>query len=155
MMNLQEFAALVGAYGSDPVRWPLDRRTQGQALLEVSTEARSICADAATLDALLSKIDEPQVSSELTEAVLAIPHTTIQTRALFVGRWLASDSVVGGSKIGWHILAPQLTGLAAAALIGFLIGASDLIATATLAPQQTVYDLSDVIFDDISEEVSL
>ncbi len=155
MMNIQQFAALVGAYGSDPERWPRDQQTPGQALLDVSAEAQSICADSATLDALLNEIEKPQISPELTQAILAIPGTTNQIRPLPGGRWLKLVSVIAGSNIGWRFVAPQLTGLAAAAMVGFLIGASDLIATETLSPVQTVYDLSDVIFDDIDEEVSL
>lgn len=50
MMTLRRFRILAGSYGAELQRWPGRLRPQAQALLQASTEARAIIAQARALD---------------------------------------------------------------------------------------------------------
>lgn len=76
-MNLDRFAILIEAYGTDPRRWPADERAAAQALLAASAEAQRLLREASPLDALLSSpppVIEP--SAMLRARILAqvAPH---------------------------------------------------------------------------------
>lgn len=67
-MNLDRFATLVEAYGTDPRRWPAAERAAAQALLAASTEARHLLQQAEALDLALSS---PPAAIEPSDALRA------------------------------------------------------------------------------------
>ncbi len=80
-MNLERFAILIDAYGSDAGRWPAAERRAAQALLASSAEAQQMMQEAASFDALLRAPAEIEPSAALKARVLArvAPRPTIAT----------------------------------------------------------------------------
>jgi len=70
-MTLDDFEALIGAYGADPGRWPEDERETAEAFLAQSEDAQAALAAEAALDGLLDEAPTAQVHSALVAEVLA------------------------------------------------------------------------------------
>ncbi len=125
MSRIARFRALIDAYGSDPARWPARERAWAAALIDRSAEAGAMRREAAALDALLDRAPRP-AAPRLDPAALAASITARPQEP--VARWRRIQEMV------WL----RAVGLAAAAVIGFVVGAaqtSDLPAsTASLAP---------------------
>lgn len=122
MMKLERFSEILAAYGADAERWPAGERSAAEALLAASPEARAARADTRGLDRLLDELPVPQTELDAT-VVAARAIAQSQDRAR--GR-------AGMNRRGWLWLAPSLTGLAAAALAGFLVGWSEIDATTAI-----------------------
>jgi hypothetical protein len=54
MLTLKRFQALVDSYGANLVRWPQEERSEAEALLAVSGEARTCLEQARRLDAVIT-----------------------------------------------------------------------------------------------------
>jgi len=128
MMKLERFSEILGAYGADPERWPAAERSAAEALLAASAEARAALADTRGIDRLLDELPRPL--TELDAGVVA-------ARAIARSQDTARGQG-GAARRGWLWLAPSLTGLAAAALAGFLIGWTEIDA-AVIADPDTDY----------------
>jgi hypothetical protein len=128
MMKRQRFSEILAAYGADPERWPAPERSAAEALLAANAEARAALADAGGLDRLLDALPRPQ--TELAAAVVA-------ARAIALGQE-AGRGRSAAPRRSWFWLAPGLGGLAAAAVVGFFIGWSEIDATIA-ATQDTDY----------------
>ena len=141
-MMIWRFRRLIAAYGADPARWPPGQRPQGEALLARSAKARALLAEAQALDSLLMTDAKPAATEQLAAAIIAHATAAPQQRAPAPGWALAVD---------WSLarLWPQALGLAAAAVLGFVVGWTDLL-PASLGGGDAI-DLADVIdagFDD-------
>jgi len=55
--ELQDFSAVLDAYGGDPARWPAGSEHRFAALLARSSDARRLQAEAAALDSLISRAE--------------------------------------------------------------------------------------------------
>ncbi len=123
MIAFDRLQSLIDAYGAEPARWPADERAAALLLLANSAEARAYAQDAGVLDALLDRaplrptvtVDPAALAARITRA----PNRRAAARATWSRR-----PVFG---FGW----PNLAALAAAAIVGFVVGWSDLSGTAT------------------------
>lgn len=120
-MGMVAFQALLEQFGAEPRRWPDDLRAPAQALLASSLTARAEQQRAAALDALLDRLDAPQVSDERVARVVAgaladLPVAGLNRRRVpFMTR-------VGNLLGGWRQAWPRAAGLAACTAAGVLVG---------------------------------
>lgn len=113
-MNLDRFRQIVDTYGADPARWPATERADAAAFLAANAAARRALRGAQRLDAALAAWTvEPAApdAQVLTARVTARP----QLRALRGG-------ALPHGGLSW----PDVAGLAAAAVAGFIVGWSGL-----------------------------
>ncbi len=112
-MRSGRFRKLLDIHGADLGRWPAAERDSAQALLTISAEARSWQAEARSLDGLLDAWPAPAVSDRDPAVVAAqivdVPQRT-EVPVHEAGEWRFA--------FGWT----KLTGLAAAAVVGFVVG---------------------------------
>jgi hypothetical protein len=125
MTGLARFRALLDAYGAEPGRWPAAERASALALLQESEGAEAARNEAAPLDALLDQAPRPSPprleATELARRVTAAAQDTVRPYRI-------RNAVV-----------LRAVGLAAAALVGFVVGATQLAdindsTTATVVP---------------------
>lgn len=120
MMRLDRLTSLIDAYGADPERWPADERAAALLLLAESAEARAYAEDAAALDALLDRVPlRPTVTvdpASLAARIARAPARPQPRRRSFGERW--------GFGFGWA----NVAALAAAGVVGFMVGWTDLTA---------------------------
>lgn len=136
-MSMEEFRALLGAWGADAGRWPGDRRAAAEALLSHSDEARALLAEEAAFDALLERAPAIEPGTALTASIMAIPRSTRQDRG------------AGGWRLDFLPVLPRFAGLAAAAVMGFYIGTTSLFQPAqSLAAGAETLNISDYVFGD-------
>ena len=119
-MMIWRFRRLIEAYGADPTRWPDAERSRAEALLARSDRARRLLAEARALDALLLADAKPAADERLAAAVIDYATAASQERPLPQPREF---------RLGWSLpqLWPQALGLAAAAVLGFVVGWTDLL----------------------------
>jgi hypothetical protein len=137
MMQLDRFRALLEAYGAEPRRWPPGERVRAEEVLARSAEARALLAEAAAFDALLDEAARPVTPASDAEALIARITATPQMQ-------------LGGHSRSQRSVWVKAAGLAAAALIGFVVSWTQLVdlglasttsANAT-APFEVAEDLS-------------
>lgn len=118
MMQLQRFRELVEAYGGDPRRWPAAERAPAAALLAGSPEAQALLAEAGALDRLLDRT--PPLSPPILDAERLIARVTgaVQERPI--------AHSIGAIQPPTRGLWLRAAGLAAAAVIGFMVGWTEL-----------------------------
>jgi hypothetical protein len=135
-MMIWRFRRLIAAYGADPARWPPGQRSRAEALLARSDTARTLLAEAQAFDSLLMTDARPVADEQLAAAIIARATAVPQERAPLSARAFALD---------WSLsrLWPQAVGLAAAAVVGFVIGWTDLL-PANFGGGDTI-DLADVL----------
>lgn len=102
--------ALVDAYGGDPARWPAHEREAAVALLSGDPELARAAEDAGHLDLMLDALPVPQPNPALRVALKDIPERGNPLLALISG---------------WFGLWRPAAGLAAAAVLGIVIGAAN------------------------------
>ena len=121
MMNLERFRELMDAYGGDPRRWPPMERGPAAELLAASAEARAMLAEAAALDRLLD--GAPSMAPVALDAERLIAHVTAaaQDRPSF--------RPVGGMRPASRGLWLRAASLAAATVLGFVVGWTELADT--------------------------
>ena len=85
LVTIGRLNALLDAYGAAPECWPEEERAAAAALIETSPEARMLVEEAVTLDALLDKIPEPEVSAALMSRVrsMALPIVAVKSDGPF------------------------------------------------------------------------
>ena len=112
-MTPKRFRRLLDAYGADPARWPAEDAPAIQALLDSSEQARTMQREAARVDDLLEAWDGPGAhaldAADMAALVSATPHGATRPVAYSDG-WRIT--------LGW----PNVAGLAAACVAGFVVG---------------------------------
>ena len=140
-MMIWRFRRLIAAYGADPARWPPGRRAQADALVARSTKARTLLAEAGAFDSMLMADAKPPADERLAAAIVARTVDAVQERPLAPARVIALD---------WSLarLWPQAVGLAAAAVLGFVIGWTDLLPESFAGDTIDLADVLDAGMDD-------
>lgn len=71
-LGLEDFEAMIAAYGADRTRWPVPRRTAAEALLASSADARRLLGEAEALDRLLARatVDSGVVAPAFLDRVM-------------------------------------------------------------------------------------
>ena len=138
MMGMDRLRELLEAYGAEPGRWPAKDRAAALALLAGNEEARRLQKQAAAIDGLLDRatpIGPPIIDAELLVAsVTATPQKTAEVVTLRPAARRSS----GGSF--WL----KVASLAAAAMIGFLVGVSQLTGISDTPTSSSGLELADV-----------
>ena len=106
-MTPERLTQLINAYGSDPRRWPEAERRAAEVLLLRSPDARKVQTAARALDDLLDTVTLAPAGGALRQRI---------------------QDGVSPSTSAWRFQSwwPQVAALAAAVVLGFLIGASEL-----------------------------
>ena len=140
-MMIWRFRRLIAAYGADPGRWPPGRRRRAEALLARSAKARRLLAEAQALDSLLLADAKLPADERLAAAIIARATALPQERA---------PTPVRGFTLDWSLsrLWPQAVGLAAAAVLGFVVGWTDLLPVSTGGDTIDLADVLDAGIDD-------
>ena len=123
MIAIDRLRSLIDAYGAEPARWPADERAAALLLLANSAEARAYAHEAEALDAMLNRVplrptvtvDPATLAAQITRAPKHRPaaRTSWSLRPVF--------------GFGW----PNVAALAAAAVVGFVVGWTDLNSAAS------------------------
>ena len=136
-MNIERFRILLEANGGDPARWPAAERAAAAAFARTAPEAAALLAAARALDAALDRV--PAAAPELDPvAVAAVASAAPQRRPA------QPRSRGWGFGFAW----PNLAGLAAAAVVGFVVGWSGIA-----WPLDGMYDVADTAPISTTEEV--
>jgi hypothetical protein len=115
---------LLGAYGADPARWPGDETS----VAAESGELETARAEAQRVDGLLSLYSVEPASGALRTAILALPERAADVRDVArTARARPSRGFAGGFLVALRGALPQLTGLAIASVLGFMVGVADLL----------------------------
>jgi hypothetical protein len=140
-MMIWRFRRLIAAYGADPARWPPGQRSRADALLARSTRARTLLAEARAFDSLLMADAKPPAGERLAAAIVARTIDAVQESPLTPARAIALD---------WSLvrLWPQAVGLAAAAVLGFVVGWTDLLPESFGGDTIDLADVLDAGIDD-------
>lgn len=138
-MKLKRFARLLDSYGSNPERWPEDERDAALALLAASTEAGDLRDLAQPLDQMLDHSIAGGGDDALRARIMTVPyrHSTAPEGQVIAGRWKARTSSLG--------LWPRMAAMAAACVLGFVAGISDIGVASNLEPEA---DLGRLILGD-------
>ena len=122
MMSLDRMKTLLDAYGADPNRWPEGERAMARELLASSAEARAYAQEAQLLDSVLSHAAlRTAVHIDATALASRIARTP-QRRDAAAGIRARSSGAGAWFAFGW----PNFAALAAAGVVGFLVGWSNL-----------------------------
>jgi hypothetical protein len=140
-MMIWRFRRLIAAYGTDPARWPPGQRSRADALLARSTKARTLLAEARAFDSLLMADAKLPAGERLAAAIVARTIDAVQERPFTPARAIALD---------WSLarLWPQAVGLAAAAVLGFVVGWTDLLPESFGGDTIDLADVLDAGIDD-------
>jgi hypothetical protein len=120
-MTLDRLRLLIDAYGADPARWPEPERAGAATLLAASDEARALVAEAAALDRLLARYDNP-AEGAINQLRLVAAITSQPQGAAAPAGGLPRPANQNQITLGW----PNFAALAAAAIVGFVVGWSGL-----------------------------
>lgn len=118
-MTLERLRILIEAYGAEPSRWPEDERGAAATLLAESAEARALVAEEAALDRLLARYDNPAEGAVNQLALVAAVTAQPQGAPLATLPRPANENRI---EISWR----NIVALAAAAMVGFVVGWSGL-----------------------------
>ena len=118
-MQLERFRELVDAYGGDPGRWPQPERAPAAELLARSPEAAALLAEAGALDRLLDRtqplappiVDAEALIARVTAAAQERTpvHPAGAIRPVARGLWLRAASLAAAAVIGFMVGWTQLT----------------------------------------------
>lgn len=132
MTRLARFRELIDAYGADPKRWPTAERAEAETLLARLPEAASLQREAAALDALLDLAPAP-AAPRLEAATLAARIATAPQETIRPWRLRFRDEF-------WI----RAVGLAAAAIIGFVVGTTQMADLGEPASSPAPIDVAEI-----------
>lgn len=127
-MGMAAFQALLEQYGAKPRRWPDDLRAPAQALLAHSVQARTEQHRAATLDAMLDRLDVPVISDERVARIVAGALADLPVPGL-APRRAPFTRRIAGLLGAWRPVWPRAAGLVACTAAGILVGAFTPVAS--------------------------
>jgi hypothetical protein len=128
-MDLERFRQLIEAYGAEPTRWPAAEQDAAQALTAANAQAAALLAEAAGLDRLLDQAAPLAPPIVDAEALIARATATPQSRQADAAERHRAGGGGRGASANGRSLWLRAASLAAAALIGFIIGATQLTDT--------------------------
>jgi len=131
MTRLNRVHELLDAYGADPGRWPPQERAHIEALLEASPESTPRRREAARIDALLDQAPRPAASRLEAEALARRITARPQER-------------ISAYRRMQDMIWPRAAGLAAAAIVGFVIGTIQMADLAEPTDSPSPIDVADV-----------
>lgn len=138
-MKNRQIEKMLKAYGSDPARWPEDKRpADGNWRAGLDIRARGLLEDEALLDAALNRLATPApASADLRRAMMTLPARTPVATPVAAGRsrrfqlnWWPFGNVFGGPV-------PQIGGMVLACVLGLVAGFSNLPMTSYDTPDLT------------------
>jgi hypothetical protein len=136
MMGLDRFRELLDAYGAEPGRWPAQERPAAEALLAGKPEAAEMLAKALSVDALLDRATP--LSPPIIDAEALIGRITAEPQS----QVLAFQPVARRQGASFAL---KVASLAAAAAIGFLVGATQFMDSVDSSSQPSSVALADVL----------
>jgi hypothetical protein len=135
MMGLDRFRELLDAYGAEPRRWPANERAMAEALFAQNPRARDLRAKAATIDALLDRT--APLAPPIIDAEILIGQITAMPQSQVVAFRPAQRPAAGNFWL-------KVGSLAAAAVIGFLLGVTQLANIGETSAPTSVLELADI-----------
>ncbi|MBV8166263.1 MAG: hypothetical protein JO021_05680 [Alphaproteobacteria bacterium] len=135
-MRLTRFNRLLDLHGADLARWPARERAAAWQLVAARPEARAALDAARRLDALLARDPAPPAAWDAP----SIPALLARLPAQQTPYWWPAPVVLWDLLPAW----PRATALAAMAVVGILVGLTDV--DITPAPAASA-DVSSLIFD--------
>jgi hypothetical protein len=142
-MGLDRFRELLDAYGAEPGRWPANERGPAAMLLTQNAEAARLRKQAAAVDAMLDRatLAPPVIDAErLIASITGEPQPMAEPKggtAEIVTLRPARRPSAGGFWL-------KVASLAAAAAIGFLVGASQLTGIGDPTAPTSGVELADI-----------
>ena len=136
-MNIDRFKILLDGYGADPARWPEVERAAAEAFARTSPEAASLIAAARALDRTLEWM--PAAAPALDPVMVAAAASAAPQRRARQPR---------RSGFGFGFAWPNFAGLAAAMVVGFVVGW-----TGMMGPVDNTMALADASSLSTTEEV--
>jgi hypothetical protein len=126
-MTLARFQRLLDVHGADSARWPQPERAAAERLLSSDGAAAAAFAQARVLDALIAR--EPYAQPDTTGVLRALSVRPLppQRRRFLWRRW-PSELLTLDFAPAW----PRVAALAGVAVLGFVVGLTDLGPTTTI-----------------------
>ncbi|MFC3676846.1 hypothetical protein [Ferrovibrio xuzhouensis] len=142
-MNLERFADLIAAYGTNPQRWPAAERQAAQSLLAASAEAQRLVQEAQAFDALLSISPLPAIepSAALRSRIMA----QIGPAPRSVAGWRSQIAEAIGLLFPGGRMMPQLAALTLALAIGIGAGFTNILPVDTQDNDLVTLQLSSAV----------
>jgi hypothetical protein len=132
MISFDRLRSLIDAYGAEPARWPADERAAALLLLAHSAEAQAYAQDAGVLDAVL---DRAPLRPTVTVDPAALAARITRAPAL---RVVADNARRARRAFAWA----NVAALAAAGVVGFVVGWTDLNSGTSVANRDIVEVIS-------------
>ena len=129
-MTIERFKAILDSYGARSEAWPESEHVAATALIEASADAKHMFEAAKAIDQLLDMVPEPQAANDtFLKRLFEIPEISRrQARSAARGKRAGSHSLGQAAVLGWFRPtgpAVQMTGLAAAGILGLMLGLSN------------------------------
>lgn len=142
-MNLERFADLIAAYGTDPQRWPAVERQAAQSLLAASAGAQRLVQEAQAFDALLSASPLPAIepSAALRSRIMA----QIGPAPKAPPGWRSQIAEAIGLLFPGGRMMPQLAALTLALAIGLGAGFTNILPVDTQDSDLVTLQLSSAV----------
>jgi anti-sigma factor RsiW len=120
-MTLAHFQRLLDVHGADPAHWPQPERVAAERLLAADGDAAAAFARARALDALIARDAAGQEDATRLLRALATRPLPPQRRRFLWRRW-PSELLTLDFAPAW----PRVAALAGVAVLGFVLGLTDL-----------------------------
>jgi anti-sigma factor RsiW len=148
-MTQAQFQRLLDVHGTDPSRWPADRRSAAEARLATDPAARHALDTARRLDGSIRRLGsggDDGASAARVMSNLAGPLPP-QRRPSWA-RWWPAEMLDMDFSPAW----PRVAALAAFATLGFAVGLADVqllgnLTSAPMAGMEATDDLMSTIFE--------
>jgi hypothetical protein len=120
-MTLARFQRLLDVHGADPARWPQPERAAAERFLTADAGAAAVFAQARALDALIARDATGELDAMGVLRALSARALPAQRRRFLWRRW-PSELLTLDFAPAW----PRLAALAGVAVLGFVLGLTDL-----------------------------
>jgi hypothetical protein len=138
MTGLDRFRELLDAYGAEPRRWPASERVMAEQMLARDPEARTLRTKAAGIDGLLDRATP--LSPPIIDAEIVIGAITANSQS--PAAEVVTLRPAGRAKANTFWL--KVGSLVAAAMIGFLLGVTQLMNPGDATTPTSGLELADV-----------
>jgi hypothetical protein len=138
MTGLDRFRELLEAYGAEPRRWPASERVMAEQLLAGDSQARTMRAKAAGIDELLDRVTP--LSPPIIDAEILIGAITAKPQSPAAEIVTLRPARRAPASTFWL----KVGSLAAAAMIGFLLGVTQLMNPGDATSPTSGLELADV-----------